>query len=122
MRPSRRWPKKLSNTISMKLRKGDNVIMLAGKDRGKKAKVLATPKLTKAVINVGVGRFFKEDKTLERIASDLAKLSGQKPTFRTAKKSIASFKIRQGVPVGITVTLRGKRMYDFADRFINIAL
>lgn len=84
--------------------------------------VMATPKLLKAVINVGVGRISKEDKTLERIANDITTLSGQKPTFRMAKKSIASFKIRQGVPVGIAVTLRGKRMYDFADRFINIAL
>lgn len=86
------------------------------------ANVMATPKITKAVINVGVGRLSKEDKVLERIAKDVTALSGQKPTFRMAKKSIASFKIRQGVPVGITVTLRGARMYDFADRFINIAL
>jgi large subunit ribosomal protein L5 len=86
------------------------------------ANVMATPKITKVVINVGVGRLFKEDKILERIAGDVAKLSGQKPTYRMAKKSIASFKVRQGVPVGIAVTLRGKRMYDFADRFINIAL
>ncbi len=86
------------------------------------ANAMATPKLLKVVINVGVGRLFKEDKILERIAKDVALLSGQKPTFRTAKKSIASFKIREGVPVGIAVTLRGTRMYDFADRFINISL
>ncbi|MEK7217426.1 MAG: 50S ribosomal protein L5 [Patescibacteria group bacterium] len=86
------------------------------------ANIMAVPKLTKAVINVGVGRLSKEDKILERIAKDVANLSGQKPTFRMAKKSIASFKIRQGAPVGIAVTLRGSRMYDFADRFINIAL
>ncbi len=86
------------------------------------ANVMATPKITKVVINVGVGRLSKEDKVLERIAGDVAKLSGQKPTFRVAKKSIASFKIREGAPVGIAVTLRGRRMYDFADRFINIAL
>src|SRR5258708_1627118 len=86
------------------------------------ANVMATPKLVKAVINVGVGRIHKEDKTIERIARDVAMLSGQKPTLRMAKKSIASFKLREGSPVGIAVTLRGKRMYDFADRFINIAL
>lgn len=84
--------------------------------------VMATPKLQKVVINVGVGRLSKEDKTLERIAKDVSMLSGQKPTYRLAKKSIASFKLREGSPVGIAVTLRGKRMYDFADRFINIAL
>lgn len=86
------------------------------------ANVMATPKLLKVVVNVGVGRLFKEDKTLERIARDVSMLTGQKPTMRLAKKSIASFKVREGVPVGIAVTLRGKRMYDFADRFINIAL
>jgi large subunit ribosomal protein L5 len=84
--------------------------------------VMATPKLQKVVINVGVGRLSKEDKTLERIAKDIAMLSGQQPTYRLAKKSIASFKLRQGVPVGISVTIRGKRMYDFTDRFINISL
>src|SRR3989344_1441059 len=86
------------------------------------ANIMAVPKLTKVVINVGVGRLSKEDKILERIAKDVANLSGQKPTFRMVKKSIASFKVRQGVPVGIAVTLRGGRMYDFTDRFINIAL
>lgn len=86
------------------------------------ANIMATPKLSKVVINVGVGKLFKEDKILERIAKDVATLSGQKPTFRMAKKSIASFKVRQGVPVGIAVTLRGIRMYDFADRFINVSL
>lgn len=84
--------------------------------------VMATPKLQKVVINVGVGRLSKEDKTLERITKDVTMLSGQKPTYRLAKKSIASFKLREGSPVGIAVTLRGKRMYDFTDRFINIAL
>ena len=86
------------------------------------ANVMAVPKVTKVTINVGVGRLFKDDKALERIAKDIGMLSGQKPVFRNAKKSIASFKIRQGVPVGISVTLRGKRMYDFIDRLINIAL
>jgi large subunit ribosomal protein L5 len=84
--------------------------------------VMAVPKLSKITINVGVGRLFKDDKALARIAKDIEMLSGQKPVFRNAKKSIASFKIRQGVPVGISVTIRGKRMYDFVDRLINIAL
>lgn len=84
--------------------------------------VMATPKLLKVVVNVGVGRLHKEDKTIDRIAKDVAMLAGQKPTLRMAKKSIASFKVREGVPVGIAVTLRGKRMYDFVDRFTNIAL
>jgi len=86
------------------------------------ANVMAVPKLSKVTINVGVGRFFKEDKVLARIAKDIEMLSGQKPVYRTAKKSIASFKVRQGVPVGVSVTLRGTRMYDFVNRLINIAL
>lgn len=84
--------------------------------------IMAAPKVAKVTINVGVGRLSKEDKTLARIAKDIEMLSGQKPVMRLAKKSIASFKIRQGVPVGISVTLRGKRMYDFISRLINIAL
>ncbi|MBX4190040.1 50S ribosomal protein L5 [Candidatus Parcubacteria bacterium] len=84
--------------------------------------VMAVPKVTKVTINIGVGRLSKEDKVLERIAGDIAKISGQRPVFRNAKKSIASFKIRQGVPVGISVTLRGKRMYDFIERLVTIAL
>lgn len=84
--------------------------------------VMAVPKIQKVVINVGVGRISKDEKAIERIEKDISALSGQKPVRRGAKKSIASFKIRQGVPVGISVTLRGKRMYDFIDRLINIAL
>lgn len=84
--------------------------------------VMAVPKLDKVVINVGAGRLSKDQKALDRIAGDIEKLSSQKPVFRMAKKSIASFKIRQGVPVGISVTLRGRRMTDFIDRLINIAL
>ncbi len=84
--------------------------------------VMAVPKVSKVTINIGVGKLHKESKTLERIAGDIEKLSGQKPVYRNSKKSIASFKVRQGVPVGISVTLRGKRMYDFIDRLTNIAL
>lgn len=84
--------------------------------------MMAVPKVRKITINVGVGRIHKDDKALERIANEIATLSGQKPAFRLAKKSIASFKMREGVPVGISVTLRGQRMYDFIDRLTNIAL
>src|SRR4051812_46257603 len=86
------------------------------------ANVMAVPKVEKVTINVGVGRIHKEDKTIQRIAKDIEMITGQKPVLRNSKKSIASFKVREGVPVGISVTLRGKRMYDFIDRFINIAL
>lgn len=86
------------------------------------ANVMAVPRITKITVNVGVGRIHKDDKTLERIARDLSLLTGQKASQRLAKKSIASFKVRQGVPVGYAVTLRGARMWDFLDRLISLAL
>lgn len=83
---------------------------------------MAVPKIKKVVVNVGIGRISKDDKMIERINKDLAKITGQKPAVRKAKKSIAGFKIRSGVDVGLMVTLRGVRMYDFIDRLIAIAL
>ncbi len=109
----------MAKTLLEKYRK--NVIPAMQKDFGIK-NVMAVPKFEKAVINVGIGRIAKEDKTIERIMNDVVLLSGQKPVFKKAKKSIASFKLRAGTNVGIAVTLRGKRMYDFMDRLINIAL
>jgi len=84
--------------------------------------VMAVPKVEKIVINTGIGKLSKDDKASERIAKDLEKVSGQKPVFRKAKKSISGFKLREGVDVGISVTLRSKRMYDFMDRLVAIAL
>ncbi len=84
--------------------------------------IMAVPKIEKVVVNTGVGRIAKEDKIVERIAKDLTMIVGQKPVFKKAKKSISGFKLREGVSVGISVTLRGKRMYDFLDRLIAIAL
>jgi len=85
---------------------------------------MKAPRIKKVVVNVGVGRIgiAKDTKMLERIEADLGKITGQKPAVRKAKKSIAGFKLRQGVPVGYMVTLRGTRMYDFIDRLISIAL
>lgn len=84
--------------------------------------VMAVPKIEKVVINTGVGRLAKEGKTIERMEKEIAMLAGQKPVLKKAKKSISGFKLRQGANVGISVTLRGKRMYDFLDRLISIAL
>lgn len=84
--------------------------------------VMAVPKVEKVVINVGIGKIAKDDKMVGKIGQDLTKLTGQKPVFRKAKKSIASFKVRQGMNIGLMATLRGKRMYDFMDRLISIAL
>lgn len=84
--------------------------------------LLQAPKLEKIVINMGVGAGSQDIKILEQSASDLAIISGQKPAITRAKKSIANFKIRKGVPVGCKVTLRGHRMYEFLERLINVAL
>lgn len=84
--------------------------------------VMAVPKIEKVVLNAGIGRAVKDDKFVEKVKQDLAMLSGQKPVARRAKKSIAGFKLREGTEIGISVTLRGKRMYDFIDRLISISL
>ncbi|OGI94224.1 50S ribosomal protein L5 [Candidatus Nomurabacteria bacterium RIFCSPLOWO2_01_FULL_40_18] len=85
--------------------------------------VMAAPKMQKIVLNVGTGTAIKKDKNKnEAIAERLAKISGQKGALRGAKQSIASFKTRQGDPIGIVVTLRGKRMYAFLEKLINVAL
>jgi large subunit ribosomal protein L5 len=84
---------------------------------------MAAPKLRKVVINVGTGTAIKKDKNRNTFISErLAKITGQKPSLRGAKKSISSFKIRQGDPVGVVVTLHGARMYAFLEKLLNIAL
>jgi len=84
--------------------------------------ILALPNLQKVVVNVGLGRALKDEKFLEVALRDLGLITGQKPKITLAKKSIANFKTREGAPIGAMVTLRGKRMYDFISRLINIAL
>ncbi|MCC6934170.1 MAG: 50S ribosomal protein L5 [Candidatus Yanofskybacteria bacterium] len=86
------------------------------------ANIMAVPRVTKIAVNVGVGRMAKDAGAIERVERDLAALTGQKPSRRLAKQSIASFKLRQGTPVGVAVTLRGRRMWDFLERLITIAL
>lgn len=84
---------------------------------------MAAPKMKKVVVNVGTGTMMKKDKNKnEAIGDRLSKITGQKTALRGAKQSIASFKTRQGDPVGIMVTLRGKRMYAFLEKLINVAL
>ncbi len=82
---------------------------------------MQSPRLQKVVISTGIGSI-KDKKKIELIADRLAKITGQKPALRGSKKSIASFKVRQGDPVGYQITLRGKRMCDFIDRLVHIAL
>ena len=86
------------------------------------ANVMEVPKLDKIVINMGVGEAKDNAKLLETAMKDLEIISGQKPIITRAKKSIANFKLREGMPIGCKVTLRGDKMYEFADRLINLAL
>jgi large subunit ribosomal protein L5 len=86
------------------------------------ANVMAIPKVSKVIINMGLGEATSNAKIVDTAADELSKITGQKAAVRRAKKSIAAFKVRQGMPVGAMVTLRGERMYDFLDRLIGIAL
>ena len=84
--------------------------------------VMQIPKLDKIVVNVACGEAGSNSKMMDAILSDLSKITGQKPVITKAKKSIANFKLREGMNVGAKVTLRGDRMYEFLDRFFNVAL
>ena len=84
--------------------------------------IMEVPKLDKIVVNMGVGEAKENAKALETAVKDLETITGQKVVVTRAKKSVANFKIREGLPIGCKVTLRGDRMYEFADRLINLAL
>lgn len=84
--------------------------------------VMEVPKLEKITINMGLGEAKDNSKIIEQAVKELAAISGQKPVITKARKSIANFKVREGMPVGVKVTLRGDQMYEFADKFFNIAL
>lgn len=84
--------------------------------------VMQIPKLEKIVINVGAGEARENSKVIDAIATDLATITGQKPFICKARKSVANFKLREGMNIGVKVTLRGARMYEFLDRFFNVAL
>jgi large subunit ribosomal protein L5 len=84
--------------------------------------VMQIPKVDKIVINMGVGEAVQNTKAIDSAVADLMKLSGQKPVVTKAKKSIAAFKLREGMAIGCKVTLRGQRMYEFMDRLLNVAL
>ena len=83
---------------------------------------MATPRLEKIVINMGMGEAIANAKVLDTANDELAAVTGQKPVITRAKKSIAAFKLRQGMPIGTMVTLRGDRMYEFLDRLVSVAL
>ena len=84
--------------------------------------VMKVPKLEKIVINVGAGEARENSKVIDAISRDIATITGQKPYICKARKSVANFKLREGMNIGVKVTLRGERMYEFVDRFFNVAL
>ena len=84
--------------------------------------VMEIPTLDKVIINMGLGEALQNNRAIESATNDLMAITGQKPVTTKAKKSIAGFKIREGMPIGVKVTLRGKRMYEFVDRLLNAAL
>ena len=84
--------------------------------------VMQVPKIERVVVNIGVGEAIQNPKALDGAVNDLTIITGQKPVITRAKKSIAGFKLREGMPIGCKVTLRGKMMYEFLDRLINLSL
>ena len=100
----------------------DETIVKAMTDKFGYKNALEVPRLDKIVINMGVGEATQDKKKVEQAASEMELIAGQKPVVTKAKKSIAQFKLREGMPIGVKVTLRRERMYEFLDRFVTIAL
>lgn len=84
--------------------------------------VMQVPRLEKVVLNIGLGEALQNNRAVETATADLALITGQKPVTTKAKKSVAGFKVREGMPIGVKVTLRGRRMYEFVDRLLNASL
>jgi large subunit ribosomal protein L5 len=105
----------------LKERYRKDVVPALAKEFGYK-NVMAIPKLEKIVVNMGLGEATQNVKLIDTGADEVGRITGQRPVTTRAKKSIAAFKVRQGMPVGTMVTLRGDRMYEFLDRLVNIAL
>jgi large subunit ribosomal protein L5 len=99
----------------------ENIVPALMKQFGYKTR-MQVPRVTKITLNMGVGEAVADKKVLEHAASDMQKVAGQKPVITKSKKSVAAFKIRDGYPVGVMVTLRNRRMYEFLDRLVTIAL
>jgi large subunit ribosomal protein L5 len=84
--------------------------------------IMQVPALEKVVINIGMGEAIQDAKRMDNAVRDIGEITGQRPVVTKAKRSVAAFKLRQGMPIGCMVTLRGRRMYDFLDKLINVAL
>ena len=104
------------------LEKYRNEITPALMEKFNYSSIMESPKISKIVINIGVGDAVANPKVLDDAVNELTLITGQKPLVTRAKKSIATFKLREGMPIGCKVTLRGERMYDFLDKLISIAL
>ena len=92
------------------------------REKFKYENVMEIPSITKIVVNMGVGKAIESASNLDNAVKDMTAITGQKPQVTRAKKSISNFKLREGMPIGCRVTLRGERMYEFLDRLINVAL
>ncbi len=103
-------------------RKYDDEIVKAMTDKFGYTNALQVPRLAKIVLNMGVGDATQDKKRVDQAAKEMEQIAGQKPVITKAKKSIAQFKLREGMPIGCKVTLRRERMYEFLDRFVTIAL
>ncbi len=99
----------------------DDVVPALRKEFGY-ANVMAVPKIERVVVNMGLGAATQNSKLIDVGAKELARITGQQPVTRRARKSVAQFKVRQGMPIGVMVTLRRRRMYEFLDRLVSIAL
>ena len=99
----------------------DNVVKKLMDERGYE-NIMQVPRIEKITINMGVGEAIGDKKVIENALSDMEKISGQKPVTTLARKSVASFKVREGFPIGCKVTLRKERMYEFLDRLISVAI
>lgn len=100
----------------------NNTVRQVMRDQFNYANPMEIPRITKVVVNMGVGEAVQDKRKVEAAASDLTLIAGQKPVITRARKSIATFKLREGMPIGCKVTLRRERMYEFLDRLITIAL
>lgn len=99
-----------------------NEIMPALKEKFSYKNVMETPKIEKIVVNMGVGEAIQDAKILDGAVRDMTLITGQKPVVTKAKKSVAAFKLRAGMPIGCKVTLRGEKMYEFLDKLVNVSL
>jgi len=113
----------MADSVQPRLRKEyDETIRAALMEQFGYTNPMMVPKLDKIVINVGVGEAVSDKKKIERVVKEITAIAGQKPVVTKARKSIAGFKLREDMPLGVKVTLRGQRMYEFLDRLVTIAL